>query len=286
MFSYAGKRNKNAVFALYMRMLSAFARATPHEHCVRKSMNKYIKNFNEGEHLIRMVELDLLQYIPKWFWFGTICLYLAGTGFIFYFYAISPILQYAVAGASAILLLWYLRFLLIHLYTYLLVTSTRLIYIQRKGFFTKHVDELHFNQFKTISCRYDGFLSSLFHIGTIVIDRGGINPNIELRFVHHPQTVQDIVMKLQREFTYARAYGDMDGMPNMVPQMIMQKPSGYISAQELLFLLQSVLRMNDKRYTPAAHSSCGEGHLTVSRTSRQTLLPETKKRVFEVKTQE
>ncbi|MBI3273659.1 MAG: hypothetical protein HYZ69_00790 [Candidatus Colwellbacteria bacterium] len=220
-------------------------------------MKKYIKKFNEGEHLIRMVELDLLQYIPKWFWFCTICFFVAGIGYVFYAYANSLIMQYIIVGTGFIALIWYLRFLLIHLYTYLLVTSTRLIYVRRKGFFTKQVEELHYNQFKTISCRLNGFFSSLFHIGTIVVDRGGLNPNIELRFIHHPQTVQDIVMKLQREFTYARIYGDMDGISSvMAPPLMMQRPHGYISAQELLLFLQGIMNMNmnEKGYMSASVS--------------------------------
>lgn len=212
-----------------------------------------------------MVELDLFQYVPKWFWFSTICLYAIGVGLAFYMYARSPILQYGIAGAGAIILIWYLRFLLIHLYTYLLVTSNRLIYVRRRGFFTKRVEELHYNQFKTVSCRLEGFFSSLFRIGTITVDRGGLNPNIELRFVHHPQLVQDIIMKLQREFTYARAYGDMDGMSNTVSHTMAQKPYGYISAEQLLFFLQSVLRMNEKRYTPAMYTASGQEHYADTR---------------------
>lgn len=205
-------------------------------------MKKILKKFNDGEHLVKIVEPDLLQFVPRFFWIAIVLVYAVGVGYVFYTFKPDTILTYVILGSSAILLLWYIRFIKIRLSTYFLITSDRLIYVGYRSLFRKYVIELHYNQFKTVSCHFKGFLSSLMRIGEIVIDRGGFEDNIVLRYVHHPQTVQDLIMKLQREYTYVRKFGGLDG------NNAFSTSEGYLSARDLMLFLHKILKIEERRH--------------------------------------
>lgn len=203
-------------------------------------MRKFLKKFNDGEHLIKVVEPSLLQLVPKFFWTLIPALYAAGIGYAYYAFNIndqSLILNYVIAGGSLILLFWYIRFTIMRISTFMLITSDRLICVQRQGFFRKDVIELQYSQFKTVSCHTRGMIPSLLSVGEIVIDRGGIKNSISLKNVHHPQAVQDLIMKLQREYTYMRKFGAMGGENSNAPG------DGYISNREMMFFLQRLMSL-------------------------------------------
>ena len=231
-------------------------------------MRKFLKNFNDGEHLIRVIEPSLWHLVPKFFWTLIPILYVAGIGYAYYAFTIlnqAPILHYAILGSSLLLLFWYIRFTIIRLSTFVLITNDRLIYVRRRGFFRKDVIELQYSQFKTVSCHTNGILCSLFRFGEIVIDRGGIKNNIVLKYVHHPQTVQDLIMKLQREYTYMRRFGILGGENSNVPS------DGYISNQAMMLFLHKLMSLGGGGYANAvAHNNPASLH---SSTMANILIP-------------
>lgn len=209
-------------------------------------MKNFLRKFNEGEHLVKVVEPDLSQFVPKFVWYAIPLLYIAGVLYVFYAFRPGQMGSYVIVGASAILLLLYARRVRLALSTYLLVTSDRLIYVKCRGLFRKDVFELHYNQFKTVSCHFKGFFSSVFRVGEIVIDRGGVEDSIVLEHVRHPQTVQDLIMKLQREYTYIRQLKEMEngGHGAFSPMAY----SGYLSARDLILFLGKMLSIEEQKY--------------------------------------
>lgn len=206
-------------------------------------MKQFFKKFNDGEHLIKIIEPDIFQFVPRFLWFVFALLYAGGVGFIFYTLKPDPVLRYIILGFSGILLIWYIRFVTVHLLTYVLITSNRLIYVKRHGLFKKDVIELHYNRFKTVSCHLRGFLFSLLSIGEVVIDRGGLNDTIVLKYVRHPQIVQDLIMKLQREYKYTYVRQEHDSVNSTRPGT-----NDYISARDLIFFLNKFISAREGNY--------------------------------------
>ena len=73
--------------------------------------------------------------------------------------------------------------------------------------------------------------------------------NIILEYVHHPQIVQDIIMKLQREYTYIRQFKETGNGGHGAASPLAH--NGYLSARDLILFLGKMLSIEEQKYRAA-----------------------------------
>jgi len=80
-----------------------------------------------------------------------------------------------------------------------LVTDTRIIDIDQKGFFDRTVSETTYDKIQDVSFRTHGVMQTLLHYGSVIIQTAGQQANIELHGVKNPEKVQQTIIEVQRE---------------------------------------------------------------------------------------
>ncbi len=81
----------------------------------------------------------------------------------------------------------------------IIITNQRLIDLDQQGFFNRTVSETTFAKIQDVSYTIRGLLPTVFHYGTVVVQTAGGQTNLELKGVHKPESVQDVITELQRQ---------------------------------------------------------------------------------------
>lgn len=105
-----------------------------------------------------------------------------------------------------------------------LITDTRIIDIDQKGFFDRTVSETTYDKIQDVSFRTHGVMQTLLHYGGVIIQTAGQQANIELHGVKNPEQVQQTIIEIQRE----------------------KKEHGEISAEDLTKAIASLREKNNK----------------------------------------
>ncbi len=106
-----------------------------------------------------------------------------------------------------------------------LITDTRIIDIDRKGFFDRTVSETTYDKIQDVSFRSHGVMQTILHYGSVIIQTAGQQANIELHGVKNPELVQQTIIEIQRE----------------------KNERGEISAEELTKAITSLREKNNKQ---------------------------------------
>jgi len=84
-------------------------------------------------------------------------------------------------------------------YNLLIVTDERIIEVAQKGFFSREMYELAFEQIEDVSYHTKGFLNTFFEVGDIEIQTAGTARNFYVRRIPYPQIVFRIIHDLARQ---------------------------------------------------------------------------------------
>jgi hypothetical protein len=143
------------------------------------------------------------------------------------FFFLYPLLKVGPFGVVAVVasvlagIFLGIRTTWVHQLNALILTATRIVDVDQRGFFHRVVSETTFDKVQDVSYVIKGIAATIFRYGSVVIQTAGNAANIELNGVRHPQRVQDLILKLQREATS-------------------QKPDDQLSADELLAMVQKI----------------------------------------------
>lgn len=96
------------------------------------------------------------------------------------------------------------------LYTFFVVTNTRIVDVERKGFFDRHVSEFLFGKIQDVSYRVRGLWQMIFRCGHIFIQSYSGTATLKLRNVTNPQEVQRLVSRLVQEKAESASPGFVD----------------------------------------------------------------------------
>jgi hypothetical protein len=122
------------------------------------------------------------------------------------FFFLYPLLQFGVGGSVLIIgsvsigVLLGFRTLWVQLNAFI-ITAARIVDIDQRGFFHKVVSETTFDKIQDVSYVVKGITATVFQYGAVVVQTAGSAANLELDGVRHPQRVQELIVRLQREAT-------------------------------------------------------------------------------------
>jgi len=103
---------------------------------------------------------------------------------------------------SLILLILWLYGFLIWVDYYLdvwIVTSQRVINIEQRGLFARHVSELKFTQLQDVSTEVEGFIPTLLNYGDIHAQTAAEETRFTFRHVPNPYRIKATLMELQQK---------------------------------------------------------------------------------------
>ncbi len=99
-----------------------------------------------------------------------------------------------------------------------ILTNSRMIDIEQKGFFTRTFNEAQLDKIQDISYQVSGFFQTVFDFGDVEVQTAGAIPNVDMNDVKNPQ--EQAVFMIQQQQDYLKESGE-----------------GKLSAEELLDLL-------------------------------------------------
>lgn len=88
-------------------------------------------------------------------------------------------------------------FILWSLNVYIL-TSKRIIDVDQRSLFEKHVAECPLENIQDIRYNKKGFFSTVFNVGTVIVQSGGGRGHIDFVDVPNPNTVKESIMNVQQ----------------------------------------------------------------------------------------
>lgn len=121
------------------------------------------------------------------------------------FFILFPLVRWSLWGVVIFFALIFFAFLygwrrfMMARSSVLLITSERLIDIDRKGFFNKIVTECRFPMIHDVTWQQKGVWATLFQTGTLDVQTTGGSHNIEIPHVYQPQEVRKLIRSFQEE---------------------------------------------------------------------------------------
>ncbi len=103
-----------------------------------------------------------------------------------------------LAGFVLALLIFGYRFLGWYFSVYI-ITNERLIQIRQSGFFSRSVQDISHNRIQSVNYEIKGVQATLFKFGTIFVQT--FAGDLNLRFIHRPEEVQQHLNKIIRNVT-------------------------------------------------------------------------------------
>jgi signal transduction histidine kinase len=97
------------------------------------------------------------------------------------------------AGLLGLFRIWFIRTL-----TAFIVTNQRIVDIEQRRFFERHVSECTLDNIRDIRYNTSGLLHMLANVGTVVIETGGDNGHLECQDVHAPESVKELLVRVGR----------------------------------------------------------------------------------------
>lgn len=159
------------------------------------------KQTQEGEEVVRVVRRHPALMSPALI--GAACLLLLD------FFLISWWWRHAGWGPALFMLgvviaAWVVtRTVYIWRNNILVVTSFRIIDVDQRGLFERHVAEAALAKVQDVRYTVKGMWPTLLSIGTLVVQTAGTTTNLEISGLHHPVELQRLITDLQQRLPTA-----------------------------------------------------------------------------------
>lgn len=159
---------------------------------------------HEGEEVIRIVHRHWFNLVAHFF--ILLVLFCVTFGSIILFTLLFPevaqgnSVTLAFIENSFLLFLWLYAFLLWidYYFDVWIITSERVINIEQKGLFVRHISEIDFSRIQDISTHVTGFISTMLNFGDLYIQTASENERVTFRQVPDPNQLKDEIMRLTR----------------------------------------------------------------------------------------
>ncbi|MBI5467114.1 MAG: PH domain-containing protein [Candidatus Kerfeldbacteria bacterium] len=162
------------------------------------NLHDYIsKQLKDQEELVRIVRRHPIVLVPG-IGFGTLLVLVD-------FFLIAWWFQYRLWGVSGWLFMLIVGGLVIARTIYvwshnaMAITTRRIVDINQRGFFERHVAEAPYETIQDVRYTVKGLWPTIFHFGTIIVQTAGTTTNLELTGVKHPVELQQEISDLQRQ---------------------------------------------------------------------------------------
>ncbi len=116
--------------------------------------------------------------------------------------AMMPLMLFVHSGI--ILLLWFFGFVIWIDYwlDVWVVTDQRVINIEQRGLFSRHVSELHFHTVQDVTTQVHGFIPTLLNFGDVEVQTASERTRFLFRRVPDPYSIKAMIIERQREVYY------------------------------------------------------------------------------------
>lgn len=77
-----------------------------------------------------------------------------------------------------------------------IITNERIVNIEQKGLFVRHISELRFSQVQDVTSEVEGFIPSILDYGEVFVQTAGEQTRFIFRNVPNPIGIKDLIMRL------------------------------------------------------------------------------------------
>lgn len=165
----------------------------------------YFKEIGENEQIIMVIHRHWFNIFQQFL--VSLALVAALLGGIFFF----PALFYGFTSKDAYRLFFFIEslfFLLIWLYMFLIwldyyldvwiITSERIVNIEQKGLFARHVSELKIKNIQDITTEVEGLIPTMLNYGDVYVQTAAEQVRFIFRSVPDPYRIKSEISKLQK----------------------------------------------------------------------------------------
>lgn len=169
------------------------------------SSRYHFRGQHENEEVLRVIHRHWFDILTHFFAILTLSILLVAGLFAF------PLLFPDIVGAknarlflfvenTFFILLWLFGFLLWidYYFDVWIITSERIINIEQKGLFVRHISELGFSRIQDVTAEVEGILPTVLNYGDVLVQTAGEETRFTFRQVPDPYRVKDMVMKLSK----------------------------------------------------------------------------------------
>lgn len=156
----------------------------------------------DGEEVVEIIHrhwFDILSRFIFILFFSSLLL----SGFIFLFFLFPDFLN--ISQKQLFLFLENTFFLFIWLFGFLIwidyyfdtwiITNERIVNIEQRGLFDRHISELNFRNIQDVTTNVDGILPTILNFGDVSIQTAAEQERFMFRMVPDPYKIKDVVMK-------------------------------------------------------------------------------------------
>lgn len=79
-----------------------------------------------------------------------------------------------------------------------IITNERIVNIEQKGLFVRHISELNFSRIQDVTAEVEGILPTVLNYGDVLVQTAGEESRFIFRQVADPYQVKDMVMRLSK----------------------------------------------------------------------------------------
>ena len=79
-----------------------------------------------------------------------------------------------------------------------IITSERIVNIEQKGLFVRHVSELRFSRVQDVTCTVEGIIPTVLNFGDVYVQTAAEEERFVFRQVGDPYGIKDVVMRLSQ----------------------------------------------------------------------------------------
>lgn len=131
-------------------------------------------------------------------------------GLLFGFFLLPALFPTAFTGENGLiaLLIENTFFLLLFIFAFLvwidvwfdvwIITNERIINIEQKGLFVRHISEVSFSKVQDVTSETNGLIQSVLNYGEVYVQSASEVPRFIFRSVPDPVAVKDLVMRLSQ----------------------------------------------------------------------------------------
>ncbi len=108
---------------------------------------------------------------------------------------------FSFAQNTLLLFLWLFGFLvwIDYYFDVWIITNERIVNIEQKGLFTRHISELRFSRIQDVTSSVSGLVPTMLNFGDVYVQTAAEEERFVFRQVADPFAVKDEVMRLSRE---------------------------------------------------------------------------------------
>ena len=159
----------------------------------------------DGETIIRVLHRHWFDIASHLFLSA-----LLTVGLFFGFFLFPAIFPAAFTGANGLIALFIESTFLIFLWLYLflvwidvwfdvwVITNERIVNIEQKGLFVRHVSEVPFSKVQDVTSETNGIIQSVLNYGEVYVQSASEVPRFLFRSVPDPVAIKDLVMRLSQ----------------------------------------------------------------------------------------